>query len=155
MDKVDLKILSALQEDARLSYRELARRAGLSPPATAERVRRLEVAKAIRGYHAEVSAAALGYAVQALMTVTYPAQLSRRMYRLARSTPEIIECLHVSGRPSVVLRVVAKSTSQLEQLMLKVQQIGTTETSIVLSVPFRRTALEPAREQLGEGSCAD
>ena len=148
MDKVDLRILSALQQDARLSYRALARRAGLSSPATAERVRKLEVAKTIQGYHARINPAALGYQVEALMSVTYPAQHSRRMYKLAHSTPEIIECLHVSGNASVVLRVVARSTQQLEQLMLKVQQIGTTETSIILSVPLRRAALEVARDQL-------
>jgi len=148
MDKIDLKILKALQQDARVSYRELGRRVALSSPATAERVRKLEIAKIVKGYHAHIDPAALGYQVQALMTVTYPAHLSKRMYKLAQATPEIVECLHVSGRGSVVLRVFAKSTRQLEQLMLQVQQIGTTETSIVLSVPFRRTALEAARDQL-------
>jgi len=148
MDKIDLKILHALQQDARLSYRELGRRLAMSSPATAERVRKLEIAKIITGYHARIDPAALGYHIEALMTVTYPSHLSRRMYKLVQSTPEIVECLHVSGHGSVVLRVFAKSTGQLEQLMLKVQQIGTTETSIVLSVPFRRAALEPARGQL-------
>jgi Lrp/AsnC family leucine-responsive transcriptional regulator len=148
MDKIDLKILSVLQQDGRLSYRELARRVGLSSPATAERVRKLEVAKAMKAYHAEVNPRALGYEVEALMTVSYPSQLSRRMYKLAQATPEIIECLHVSGPGSVVLRVVAKTTRQLEQLMLRVQQIGTTQTAIILSVPFRRAALEAARAEV-------
>jgi Lrp/AsnC family leucine-responsive transcriptional regulator len=149
MDKIDLKILNALQQDARLSYRELGRRVNMSSPAAAERVRKLEVAKIIKGYHASVDPGALGYQVEALMTVTYPSHFSARMYKLAQNTPEIVECLHVSGHGSVVLRVLAKSTRQLEQLMLKVQQIGTTETSIVLSVPFRRAAVGAAREQLG------
>jgi Lrp/AsnC family leucine-responsive transcriptional regulator len=69
------------------------------------------------------------------------------MYKLAQVTPEIVECFHVTGNGSVVLRVHAQSTQQLEELMLKVQEIGTTETSIILSVPFRRVALEPAREE--------
>ena len=103
---------------------------------------------AFGGYHARIDPGALGYQVEALMTVSYASHLSKRMYKLAETTPEIVECLHVSGHGSVVLRVVAKSTVQLEQLMLKVQQIGTTETSIVLSVPFRRTALQPARDRL-------
>jgi len=145
VDKIDLKILGALQQDARLSYRELGRRVGLSAPAAAERVRKLEVSKVISGYRTEVNPAALGYAIDALMTVTYPAQLSRRMYKLAQTTPEIVECFHVTGNGSVVLRVHAQSTRQLEALMLKVQQIGTTATSIILSVPFRRAAIEPAR----------
>lgn len=148
MDKIDLKILNALQQDARLSYRALSRRVAMSSPATAERVRKLEVAGVIGGYHARIDPGALGYHVEALMTVSYASHLSKRMYKLAETTPEIVECLHVSGHGSVVLRVVAKSTAQLEQLMLKVQQIGTTETSIVLSVPFRRTALQPARDRL-------
>ena len=149
MDKRDLTILNALQRDARLSYRELAQRAGLSAPAVAERVRKMEAKRVIRGYHADVDPGALGYAVEALMTVTYPSHLSRRMYALAQATQEIVECLHVSGGASVVLRVVAKSTRQLEELMLKVQQIGTTQTAIILSVPFRRAALEAPRDAVG------
>ena len=148
MNKIDLRIVNALQRDARLSYRELARRVGLSSPAVAERVRKLEAAKVIGGYHASVSPAALGYSIDALMTVTYPSHLSKRMYKLAQSTPEILECFHVTGHGSVVLRVVAKSMAQLEKLMLKVQDVGTTETSIILSMPFRRMVLEPARDQL-------
>jgi Lrp/AsnC family leucine-responsive transcriptional regulator len=144
MDKIDLKIMNALQQDARLSYRELGRRVGLSAPAAADRVRKLEIAKVIRGYHAAINPGALGYAVDALMTVTYSSRLSRRMYKLAQATPQIVECFHVTGNGSVVLRVHAQSTQQLEELMLKIQEIGTTETSIILSVPFRRIALEPA-----------
>jgi Lrp/AsnC family transcriptional regulator, leucine-responsive regulatory protein len=87
--------------------------------------------------------------VEALMTGSYPSHLAGRMYKLAQDTPEIVACLHVSGHGSVVLRVFAKSTRRLEQLMLKVQQIGTTDTSIVLSMPFRRAALAAARDQLG------
>lgn len=148
MDKIDVRILNALQQDARLSYRALSRRVAMSSPATAERVRKLEVAGVIKGYHARIDPGALGYHVEALMTVSYPAHLAKRMYRLAETTPEIVECLHVSGHASAVLRVVVRSTGQLEQLMLKVQQIGTTETSIVLSAPFRRAALQPARDRL-------
>jgi Lrp/AsnC family leucine-responsive transcriptional regulator len=145
MDKIDLKILDALQRDARIGFSELGKRVGLSPPAAAERVRKLEAAQAIVGYHAQVDPRALGYPIQALMTVSYPSQHARKMYKLAQSTPEILECYHVTGHGSVVLRVVARSTADLEALMLKLQQIGTTETSVVLSVPFRRVALEPSR----------
>jgi Lrp/AsnC family leucine-responsive transcriptional regulator len=142
MDKIDRKLLDALQHDARLSYRELGKRVGLTAPAVAERVRKLEVSKVITGYHARVNPAAFGHTIEALMTVSYASQHAKRMYKLAQSTPEILECLHVTGHGSVVLRVVARSTRQLEELMLKVQQIGATETSIILSVPFRRDAIE-------------
>ena len=146
LDSIDLRLLDALQHDARLSYRELGKRVGLTAPAVAERVRRLEQAGVITGYHARVNPAALGYPIEALMTVTYPAQLARRMYKLAQSTPEILECCHVTGHGSVVLRVVVRSIAHLEELMLKVQQVGTTETSIILSVPFRRVAIRAAAE---------
>jgi len=147
MDRLDFRILDALQRDARLSFRELGDLVGLSAPAAAERLRKMESAGVIRGYRADVDPGALGYAIEALMTVTYPAQYSQRMYKLAESTPEIVECLHVTGNGSVVLRVVAQSTRQLEELMFKVQQVGTTQTSIILSVPFRRAALELARSE--------
>jgi Lrp/AsnC family transcriptional regulator, leucine-responsive regulatory protein len=142
MDKKDVKILDALQRNARVSFREIGKRVGLTAPAVAERVRKLEAAKVITGYHARVDPAALGHSLEALMTVTYPSQSARRMYKFAQSAPEVLECMHVTGHGSVVLRVVVSSTQHLEELMLRVQQIGTTETSIILSVPFRRMAIE-------------
>ena len=88
---------------------------GLTGPAVAERVRRLEEMEVIRGYHAAIAAisyASVGYRISAVMEVTYPSSQAQRMYSLAGMIPEILECCHVTGNSSAVLRVVARSVQQ-------------------------------------------
>ncbi len=138
LDKTDKTILRCLQEDARTPYSKLGRTVGLTGPAVAERVRRLEESGVITGYHAVINYASIGYPISAVMEVTYPSSHAQRMYSLARKLPEVLECCHVTGNSSVVLRVVARSIQHLEKLMKDVQAVGTTQTSVVLSTPVSK-----------------
>jgi Lrp/AsnC family leucine-responsive transcriptional regulator len=72
LDDVAWRILGALQADARLSFSELGRRVGLSPPAAAERVRRLEDAGILSGYRAELNLERLGFPITAIIRVSTP-----------------------------------------------------------------------------------
>ena len=107
-------------------------------PAVAERVRRLEEMEVITGYHATINYAAVGFPISAVMEVTYPSSHAQRMYSLAGKLPEVIECCHLTGNSSVVLRVVARSIQHLETLMKAVQSVGTTQTSVILSTPVSK-----------------
>jgi Lrp/AsnC family transcriptional regulator, leucine-responsive regulatory protein len=138
LDNIDKAILLCLQQDARTPYSKLGRKVGLTGPAVSERVRRLEEMKVITGYHATINHAAVGYPISAVMEVTYPSSHAQRMYSLARRLPEIIECCHLTGNSSVVLRVVARSVQHLETLMKAVQAVGTTQTSVILSTPVSK-----------------
>ena len=146
LDRVGRKLLSAVQENARQSYSELGRQLGLSAPAVAERLRKMEEAELIRGYHAEVNPLLLGYGVVAFIRLTTSTDKYPRVLELARRLPEIRECHHVTGSEAFVLKVLATSIPHLESLIAQLSAYGTTGTSIVLSSPVNKQGLKPATD---------
>ncbi|MDD2058055.1 Lrp/AsnC family transcriptional regulator [Pseudomonas sp. GD03860] len=130
---MDKRLLTELQTDARLSFAELGRRAGLSTPATAERVRKLEERGVLRGYRAEIDSHAIGYPVTAFIRLHVPAQSYAKVLAVLENLPEVREAHHVTGDASFVLKVVAQSLMALETLIASFDAFGSTETSVVLS----------------------
>jgi Lrp/AsnC family transcriptional regulator, leucine-responsive regulatory protein len=144
LDPIGRKLLRALQENARLSYSELGRQLGLSSPAVAERVRKMEEAELITGYHAEVDPAQLGYGVLAFIRLTTSTEKYPHVLELARRLPEIRECHHVTGGEAFIMKILATSIPHLESLIAQLSVYGATSTSIVLSSPVRKQGLETA-----------
>ena len=144
LDDKSWRILAALQDDARASLKTLADAAGLSVPATAERVKKMEDAGLIRGYHAELSPEALGYHIKAVVGITtvHP-QKQKFLAQLTRS-PLVLECLHVTGADSYLLTVVARDMAELEAYLASINKYGETRTSIVMSAPLPRRGLRRA-----------
>lgn len=145
VDETNLHILTELQSEGRLSMAELGRRVGLSAPAVAERVQRLERTGVITGYRAEVDAAALGLPLEAIIRVRPgPSQL-RRIAEIAERTPEVVECLRITGEDCLLIRVHLRSIEQLEEVLDGFISFGQTTTSIVQStpVPLRALPLSP------------
>ncbi len=135
------KILAALQRDARISLKALADEAGLSLPATSERVKRLEEAGIIQGYRAEVNAESLGLQVQAVIGITVPQPQKASLIAHLKSLPEVLECLHVTGQDSFLLRVATKDLRHLESFVGNINHYGETRTSIIMSAPIPLRAL--------------
>ena len=136
-DAVDWRLLAELQADARLSYNELARRVHLSPPAVAERVRRLEQAGVITGYAAQVDAAKAGQPLLAFIQLR-----CRQGSCLLKTTgsehyPEIIEIHKLSGEYCTMLKVRATDLAHLEGLIERLGTHGEMRTHIVLSTQFQ------------------
>jgi Lrp/AsnC family transcriptional regulator, leucine-responsive regulatory protein len=142
LDRIGRKLLRALQENARLSYSELGRQLVLSAPAVAGRVRKMEEAGLITGYHAEVNPAQLGYGVLAFIRLTTSTDKYPRVLELAQRMSEIRECDHVTVGEAFILKVLATSIPHLESLIAQLSAFGTTSTSIVLSSPMRKQGLE-------------
>ena len=110
LDRVDRRILRALQEDGRMTNVELARRAEISAPPCLRRVRALEEGGYIRGYHADVNAEALGYGVTIFAQVGLSSQAEtdlRAFEALMQSWPEVRECHMLAGETDFLLRIVA------------------------------------------------
>lgn len=144
LDRKNWAILEALQQDARLTLTELARRVALSVPAITERVKRLEEAGVITGYHADVAAHQVGYGLSALIGINCAQPYKHRLLETLRAAPEVLECSHVTGSDSYVMKVVARDTRHLEAFIGRINHFGETRTSIVLSVPIPPRAIQPS-----------
>src|SRR5215469_18214845 len=107
LDETGWHILEALQENARLSFSELGQRVGLSSPAVAERMRRMEDAGIITGYRAEINTAKIGYPITAIIRMsTLPGEKCTRFIAWAEEIPEVLECYRVTGGDALVMRVM-------------------------------------------------
>ena len=110
LDRIDRRILHDLQADGRMTNVELARRAGISAPPCLRRVRALEKAGLIKGYHAEVNAEAMGFAVTIFAQVGLSSQAEpdlKAFEALMASYPEVRECHMLAGEADFLLRIVA------------------------------------------------
>lgn len=143
LDGVGWKLLTLLQENARRSFSELGREVGLTAPAVAERVRRLEEAGLITGYHAAVRWERAGWPITALIRLSGIASEAPQVAALVAGTPEVLECHRVTGEDSYILTVVAVSTQHLEQIVDRLIPYGRVTTSLVLSSPVRRRTIGP------------
>ena len=147
LDEVNLRLLQELEADGRLGMAELGRRIGMSAPAVTERVQRLERAGVIKGYRAELDAAALGYPISAVVRIRpSPGQL-QRVREIAADTAAVGECYRVTGEDCYLMRLHLRSIDELEDVLDRFTPHGQTTTSIVHStpVPRRGPSLEPRR----------
>jgi len=145
LDRTDLALLVALQEDCKRSLAELGERVGLSAPAVHERVRRLEAAGLIRGYHAHIDPRKTGLDIGAFIGVGIDKPRHIDAFEKAIATiPDVLECHHVTGRHTLVLKVRMDNTETLQRLISTLRDlpgVERTETMIVLQTQFERTLL--------------
>ena len=134
-DGVNLRILTELQQNPRLTMTELGRRVGFSSPAVTERVRRLEETGVILGYNLEINPAALGLLIAAYIRIRpNPGQLPR-IAELAQQIPEVVECHRVTGEDCFILKVYLPSLDQLDRILDRFLLYGSTTTSLIQSSP--------------------
>lgn len=142
LDELGWRILQELQENARLSFAELGRRVGLSIPAVTERVRRMEDAGIITGYHASIDPEKVGLPITAFIRMNIVGDMTPRLTALLKELPEISECHRGTGGDSFIMKVNVASVHHLERLIDRLLPFGTTTTSIVLSSPVGKRLLE-------------
>ena len=147
LDDVGWKLLQALQENARLSFRELGQRIGLSAPAVIERVRRMENAGIIVGYRAEIDLTKVGLPITAFIRMSTPRERSGHVGIQLQAIPEILECHRVAGEDSFLMKVGVASMNHLEKLIDHLAQHGQSTTSIVLSSLLTRRTVEAERDR--------
>ena len=150
IDAIDRRILAELQADGRMTNVELARRAGISAPPCLRRVRRLEEAGIIRGYHADMDPQLLGWEVTFFAIVGLDSQKEAALAAfeaLVSTWPEVRECHMIRGGGDFLLRLVARGTSAENELtarlteaagVARVQTLQTIRTSMNRAgVPIR------------------
>jgi Lrp/AsnC family leucine-responsive transcriptional regulator len=149
LDHTSRRILQLLVADGRTSYQAIADEIGLSRPAVMERVKRLEEAGFIRGYHARLDRARCGFPVTAFVAIRYPvAEHSgdEPQIQALAANPHVLECHHVAGDDCYVLKVAAPSLESLESVLREIKQPGrpaSTRTTIVLSTVFEKAGIVP------------
>jgi len=143
LDGTDWAILRELQADARLSFSELGRRVSLSPPAVAERVRRLESVGVITGYQARVDPAMAGQPLAAFIQMRCNEERCLLRTTTSGDYPEVVEIHKLSGEYCVMLRVRATSMEHLEGLIERLGRHGVARSSVVMSTQFDGRPVEP------------
>lgn len=148
LDDINRDLLDLLQSDGRMSYREIAERIGLTAPAVAERIRKLEDAGVIKGYRAVVDYEALGFPILCIVRLNAPRGASGVDERI-RAIPQVIEANRVTGSESHVIRARVRSTRHLEQLLQELWEEGDSITNIVTSSPVPRRPMNIAATNAG------
>jgi Lrp/AsnC family leucine-responsive transcriptional regulator len=152
MDVVDLQIVALLQEDARHTQQEIARKVGLSQPTVADRIRKLEEAKVILGYTARVDPRKLGKDITAFIGVAieHP-KYFEAFARKVQALPEVLECHRVAGQESYLLKVRSDNTGTLDRLLVEglrtIPGVTGTQTTIVLASTKEDAHAQPARRE--------
>lgn len=141
LDAIDWTVLDALQSEGRTTWSALARATGLSVPAVTERVKRLQECGAITAFGARVEAARVGYGVTALIGITVAQPAKTRFLRFLEGLPEVLECHHVTGADSYVMKLIALDVAHLERLIAQINPYGETRTSIVMSTAIAPRAI--------------
>lgn len=136
LDKVDYEIIKLLQDDGRMSIKKISQIVSLTPPAVAERVRKLEKEGVIKGYKAIIDPEKLGKNIKAIIVVTLSPGKRKEFVSFAIQNQSILECHHITGSFSMSIKTIFKEMKDLEELVGKIQQFGNTKTLIILSSPI-------------------
>ena len=144
MDKIDMKLIKLLQENARYPLKHLAQQVFLSTPAVSARIEKLESVGVIKGYSVIVDRLKLGYNITAFINLEVTPKEKPQFYPFIESCPNVLECNCVTGKFSMLLKVGFPTTMELDFFIGKLQKYGNTETQIVFStaVEHRGIVLE-------------
>lgn len=143
LDKLNWSILAALQQNARTSLAGIGRSIGLTPPAVAERVKRMEDLGVIEGYWTAVSHTRVGYQLKAIITVrAFMGKLKPFLERV-RTLEEVVNCYRITGNENIIMEVVFRDQFHLEKFIDQLIQYGETRTHIILSEVISNAPVRP------------
>jgi Lrp/AsnC family leucine-responsive transcriptional regulator len=148
LDDINRDLLDLLQLEGRMSYKDLGDRIGLTAPAVAERIRKLEDAGVITGYRAVVDYAAVGFPILSIIRLKAPLRSEGIDPKIA-AIPNVIEASRVTGSDSHVIRARLRHMLDLEELLHDVWEQGDTITNIVTSSPVPRRPMSLAATNAG------
>lgn len=143
MDKINWNILSVLQENARLSFAEIGRRVGLSAPAIAERIQKMEDENVIKSYGVDLDFLKLGRTLTAIMSLRLNPGKLPSFLKFVPQVQEVFECHRVTGIDCIIMKLAVRKPSDLDNLIDKFYEYGEPTTSVILSSPINNI---PVRE---------
>ena len=146
LDRIDRQILALLQQDGRMTNVELADRVGLTAPPCLRRVRALEQAGAIKGYHAELDASTLGYPITVFAMVSLKSQAERDLAAFeahVANIPEIRECHMLNGEIDFILKIVAGDLRAFQDILTTHLTPAPNVASVKTSLTIRTSKHQP------------
>ncbi len=133
LDRLNWLILESLQKNARQSFSEIGRKVGLTSPAVADRVKKMEDSGVIKGYKAEVSYHKTGHQLKAVITLRAFMGRLKPFLEKVKEFKEVINCYRITGNENIIMEVVLYDQSHLEEFIDKLITYGETKTHIILS----------------------
>ncbi|MBR6816840.1 MAG: Lrp/AsnC family transcriptional regulator [Clostridia bacterium] len=146
MDAIDQKILTMLQKNARTPLKVLAEAVFLSSPAVSARIRNLEAQGILTGYQAQVDQYRLGYHIRAYVLLEMTPDRRESFVKQIVKEPHVLECSHITGEYSMLLKVAFKSTVELDGFVGRLQKFGRTQTQIVFSTPIEARGVQATED---------
>ena len=146
IDELNWKILGCLQSNSRMSNAEIGRQVGISSPAVAERIKKMEDAEIIEGYKTVVSPFKADYQLKAIITLRAFMGMLKPFLEKVRSYDEVINCYRITGNDNIVMEVVLKNQKHLESFIDQLIVYGETKTQIVLSHVVKNNDIRPLKD---------
>lgn len=146
LDSIDRKLLAELQAEGRVTNVDLARRVGLTAPPCLRRVRALEEAGVIKGYHAELDAASLGFTITVFAMVSLKSQAEedlRAFENHIKALPEVRECHMLNGEIDFILKIVSKDLQSFQEFLTSKLTPAPNVASVKTSLTIRTAKSEP------------
>lgn len=155
IDDTDRKILELLQKDSGITNAQLAQQIGLSPAPTLERVKKLEQAGIISGYHAAINPTSIGIGVSTFVMVSLKGHNKENINRFINAIAdiaEIVECHHVTGQADFILRIICTDIPSYQSLMLdrvtNIDVVDNMQSMVILST-FKDSKVIPIKSEHG------
>lgn len=133
LDTINWKILECLQQNSRQSNTDISKRVGISSPAVAERIRKMEDAGIIEGYFTKLSYIETGHQLKAIITLRAFMGRLKPFLQKVTTFKEVMNCYRITGNENIVLNVILRDQRHLEQFIDQLITYGETKTQIVLS----------------------
>ena len=133
IDDLNWAILKSLQENGRVSFAAIGKKIGLTPPAVADRIKKMEDIGILLGYKAIVSHTHIGYQLKAIITLRAFMGRLKPFLEIVRSFEEVVNCHRITGNENIIMEVVLRDQFHLEKFIDKLILYGETRTHIILS----------------------
>jgi len=146
LDGIDRRLLAELQDEGRMTNVELAQRVGLTAPPCLRRVRALEEEGVIKGYHAELDASKLGFAITVFALVSLKSQAEESLRQFEdhmRLLPEVRECHMLNGEIDFILKIVSKDLQSFQEFLTSKLTPAPNVASVKTSLTIRTAKMLP------------
>jgi Lrp/AsnC family leucine-responsive transcriptional regulator len=145
MDSINKHILKCLQQNARQSNTAIGRQVGISSPAVAERIKKMEDAGIIQAYQTAISPFEVGYQLKAIITLRAFMGMLKPFLEKVKTYDEVINCYRITGNENIVMEVVLKNQKHMESFIDQLIVYGESKTQIVLSHVVKNNEVKPVK----------